>query len=46
MRPRDFPMRVALERLERHGDLYAPVLEEARALGAAARKLARLGAVT
>jgi bifunctional non-homologous end joining protein LigD len=42
MRPADFPMRVALERLERHGDLYAPVLEEARALGAAAEKLARL----
>jgi bifunctional non-homologous end joining protein LigD len=42
MRPGDFPMRVALERLERHGDLYAPVLEEARALGAAAKKLARL----
>jgi bifunctional non-homologous end joining protein LigD len=42
MRPGDFPMRVALERLERHGDLYAPVLEEARALGAAAKKLLRL----
>ena len=42
MRPGDFPMRVALERLERHGDLYAPVLEEARALGAAAKNLARL----
>jgi bifunctional non-homologous end joining protein LigD len=42
MRPTDFPMRVALERLERHGDLYAPVLEEARPLGAAAKKLARL----
>jgi hypothetical protein len=38
----DFPMRVVLERLGRHGDLYAPVLEEARALGAAAKKLARL----
>jgi bifunctional non-homologous end joining protein LigD len=42
MRPGDFPMRVALERLERDGDLYAPVLEEPRALGAAAKKLARL----
>ena len=43
MRPGDFPMQVALERLERHGDLYAPVLEDARALGAAAKKLARSG---
>ncbi|HET7566840.1 MAG TPA: non-homologous end-joining DNA ligase [Gaiellaceae bacterium] len=42
LRPRDFPMRVALERIERHGDLYAPVLEEPRAFGAAAKKLARL----
>jgi bifunctional non-homologous end joining protein LigD len=42
MRPGDFPMRVALERLDRHGDLYAPVLEEPRALGAAAQELARL----
>jgi bifunctional non-homologous end joining protein LigD len=42
LRPGDFPMRVALERLERDGDLYAPVLEESRALGAAAQKLARL----
>jgi bifunctional non-homologous end joining protein LigD len=42
LRPGDFPMRVALERLERHGDLYAPVLDEARPLGAAAKALARL----
>jgi bifunctional non-homologous end joining protein LigD len=42
MRPGDFPMRVALERLQRHGDLYAPVLEEPRALGAAAKNLAQL----
>jgi hypothetical protein len=35
-------MQVALERLERHGDLYAPVLEAGQALGAAAKKLARL----
>src|SRR5262249_954242 len=42
LRPRDFPMQVALERLERHGDLYAPVLEDARPLGTAAKKLARL----
>jgi bifunctional non-homologous end joining protein LigD len=42
LRPGDFPMPVTLERLRRHGDLYAPVLEEGRALGAAAKKLARL----
>ena len=43
VRPRDFTMAVALDRAERHGDLFAPVLEEPRPLGAAARKLARLG---
>jgi bifunctional non-homologous end joining protein LigD len=43
LRPTDFPMPVALERLEQHGDLYAPVLEEPRALGTAAKELARLG---
>src|SRR6059036_542411 len=42
VRPRDFTMEVVLERVERHGDLFAPVLEEPRPLGAAARKLARL----
>jgi bifunctional non-homologous end joining protein LigD len=42
VRPRDFSMRVALERVERDGDLYAPVLEEPRPLAAAARKLAAL----
>jgi bifunctional non-homologous end joining protein LigD len=42
LRPTDFPLRVALKRLERHGDLYAPVLEEPRALGASAKRLARL----
>jgi hypothetical protein len=35
-------MEVVLERVERHGDLVAPVLEDARPLGAAARELARL----
>ena len=40
--PRDFGMQVALERIERHGDLFAPVLEEPRPLGAAAAKLERL----
>ena len=42
VRPRDFGMEVVLERVERHGDLFAPVLEDARPLGAAARELARL----
>jgi hypothetical protein len=35
-------MDAVLGRVERHGDLYAPVLEDPRPLGAAARKLARL----
>jgi bifunctional non-homologous end joining protein LigD len=43
LRPTDFPMDVAVERLEKHGDLYSPVLEEPRALAAATKKLARLG---
>src|SRR4051795_13297478 len=43
VRPRDFGMQVALERIERHGDLFAPVLEESRPLAAAAKKLERLG---
>jgi bifunctional non-homologous end joining protein LigD len=42
LRPRDFPMEVALGRIERLGDRYAPVLEEPRALGSAATKLSRL----
>jgi bifunctional non-homologous end joining protein LigD len=42
LRPGDFPMAVALERLERHGDLYSALLEEARPLGEAAKRLARL----
>ena len=42
VRPRDFTMQVALERVDRLGDLFAPVLEEARPLGAAAAKLERL----
>ena len=44
VRPRDFSMEVALERVKRHGDLFAPVLEEPRPLGAAAKRLARLRA--
>ncbi len=42
LRPRDFTMEVALERVARLGDLFAPVLEEPLPLGAAARKLAGL----
>jgi bifunctional non-homologous end joining protein LigD len=40
--PRRFTMAVALERVGRHGDLFAPVLEDPRPLAPAARKLARL----
>jgi hypothetical protein len=35
-------MEVVLGRVERDGDLYRPVLDDARPLGAAAKKLARL----
>ena len=42
VRPRQFTREVALARVEQHGDLFAPVLEEPRPLGAAAKKLARL----
>ncbi len=42
VRPRDFTMQVALERIDRHGDLFAPVLEEPKPLGAAAAKLQKL----
>jgi bifunctional non-homologous end joining protein LigD len=40
--PRDFSMAQVLERLERHDDLYAPVLRGGASLSAAHRKLARL----
>jgi bifunctional non-homologous end joining protein LigD len=40
--PRRFTMEVALQRVAEHGDLFAPVLEEARPLAAAAKRLARL----
>jgi bifunctional non-homologous end joining protein LigD len=43
VRPRDFGMKEALERIEEHGDLYAPVLEDPRPLAPAARELERLG---
>jgi bifunctional non-homologous end joining protein LigD len=42
VRPRDFGMAVALERVGAHGDLFAAVLEEPRPLGAAAKRLAAL----
>jgi bifunctional non-homologous end joining protein LigD len=43
VRPRDFGMKEALQRIEEHGDLYAPVLEASRPLAPAAKKLERLG---
>jgi bifunctional non-homologous end joining protein LigD len=43
VRPRDFGMKEALQRIEEHGDLYAPVLEDPRPLAPAAKKLKRLG---
>src|SRR5437868_1410787 len=46
VRPRDFTMDVALRRVDRHGDLFAPVLEQPRPLGAAARRLHRLATRT
>jgi bifunctional non-homologous end joining protein LigD len=42
VRPRDFPMEVALERIDRHGDLFAAVLEDPRPLSPAAKALDRL----
>jgi bifunctional non-homologous end joining protein LigD len=39
VRPRDFSMRVALERVEEHGDLFEPVLRGGQALGPALRAL-------
>ena len=40
--PRELGMAQALERVERHGDLFAPVLEAPRSLAPAARALAEL----
>ena len=40
--PRDFTMAAALERVAELGDLFEPVLEDKRPLGAAAKSLARL----
>jgi bifunctional non-homologous end joining protein LigD len=43
IRPRDFGMEEALRRIEEHGDLFVPVLEDPRPLAPAAKKLKRLG---
>jgi bifunctional non-homologous end joining protein LigD len=39
VRPRDFSMAVALQRVERYGDLYEPVLRGGQSLGPALRTL-------
>jgi DNA primase len=39
VRPRDFGRCEALERVERHGDLFEPVLQGGQALGPALRRL-------
>jgi hypothetical protein len=39
VRPRDFGMREALERIEKHGDLFEPVLRGGQSLGSALRSL-------
>jgi bifunctional non-homologous end joining protein LigD len=39
VRPRDYGMREALERIERNGDLFEPVLHGGQALGPALRSL-------
>jgi bifunctional non-homologous end joining protein LigD len=43
VRPRDFGMGEALRRIEEHGDLFVPVLEDPRPLAPAAKKLEKLG---
>jgi bifunctional non-homologous end joining protein LigD len=42
VRPRSFGMRDALDRVEQHGDLFAPVLEDPRPLAPAAKALETL----
>ena len=42
VRPRDFGMREALQRVEQHGDLFEPVLQGGQALGAGAASVARV----
>jgi bifunctional non-homologous end joining protein LigD len=39
VRPRDFPMEVALRRVAERGDLFAPVLHAKQALGPALKAL-------
>jgi bifunctional non-homologous end joining protein LigD len=39
VRPRDFGMREVLERIDRHGDLYEPVLQGGQSLATALRSL-------
>ncbi len=39
VRPRDFSMQVALERVAKHGDLFEPVLRGKQALGPALQAL-------
>jgi hypothetical protein len=39
VRPRDFGMREALARVEKHGDLFEPVLQGGQSLGPALRAL-------
>ncbi len=41
LRPRDFGEAEALERIERHGDLFEPVLQGGQSIGAALRSLRR-----
>ena len=41
--PRDFTMEVVLRRIDEHGDLFAPVLEDPRPLAPAAKALTELG---
>ena len=43
VRPRDFGMREALARVEKHGDLFEPVLRGGQSLGPALRRLRRAG---
>ena len=43
VRPRDFGRREALERIERHGDLFEPVLRGGQSLGPAMRRLRASG---
>jgi bifunctional non-homologous end joining protein LigD len=43
VRPRDFTMDIALERIRDHGDIFAPVLDDPHPLAPAARALSKLG---